>query len=59
MARNGVLANIGDLLADVGRARRAAATYERLSAMSDAALRARGLERTDLASAALEDAFRK
>lgn len=52
-----VLSRIGTFLGDIGRASAAVRTFERLEAMSDARLAARGLRRSDIAAAALKTAF--
>ena len=58
MAKRSILTSIGDIFGDIRRANHATATYERLSAMSDERLAARGLKRGDIAAAAFETAFR-
>ena len=50
---------IGTLLGDIGRAHAASRAYERLSAMSDERLAARGLSRSDIAAAAFREGFGK
>jgi hypothetical protein len=57
--KNSVLSRIGELFGDLGRSRAARDTYLRLDALSDRALAARGLKRTDLAAKAVTDAFGK
>jgi|GEM_PF-5147272 len=57
MARNGVFSQIGALFGDIGRARNAVSQYERLSALSDNALKARGLSRGDLPGFVFEKSF--
>ena len=59
MAKRNILSSIGEFFGDIGRANHAAATYERLNAMSDERLAARGLKRGDIVAAAFEAAFRK
>ncbi|UJQ94089.1 hypothetical protein [Mariluticola halotolerans] len=48
---------IADFFGDIGRARKAQATYSRLSQQSDAALAARGLRREDLPAYSYKSAF--
>jgi hypothetical protein len=55
--RSSLLGTIGSFLGDIGRANEAVRTYERLSALSDGALAARGLKRTDLVATAYDRAF--
>lgn len=57
MARHNALDAISGFFGDIGRARRASNVYSDLSNMSDAALRARGLSRTDIARHAFDTAF--
>jgi len=57
MARHSIQSSISDFFGDIGRARKAQATYSRLSMQSDAALAARGLRREDLASYSFKNAF--
>ncbi|RUT30310.1 hypothetical protein EMQ25_13450 [Arsenicitalea aurantiaca] len=57
MARTGFINNVSTFFGDIGRARRAAYTFERLNAMSDGALAARGMRRDELASVAYKQAF--
>ena len=57
--RNSFLNSISGFFGDVARANEAARTYDRLSAMSDVSLAARGLKRGNLAAAAYSAAFAK
>lgn len=57
MARNRVMDSISGFFGDVGRARNASNLYGELSAMSDDALRARGLTRDALAAYAFNKSF--
>jgi len=59
MARHNALDAISGFFGDIGRARHASHLYSDLSSMSDAALRARGLDRTELARHAFDTAFSK
>lgn len=55
--RNTLLNTIGSFIGDIGRARSAALTFDRLNAMSDRALADRGLARSDLAAEAFRQGF--
>lgn len=57
MTKINVFGPVGALLGDFGRARRAAATYERLSRLSDDALARRGLTRGEVPLAAYRAGF--
>lgn len=59
MARHNALDVISGFFGDFGRARRASHFYSDLSSMSDASLRARGLDRSDIARHAFDTAFTK
>lgn len=52
-----IFGQLGALLGDIGRAHAASRAYERLSAMCDERLAARGLARGDIAAAAYREAF--
>jgi hypothetical protein len=54
-----ILRTIGTLFGDLGRARAALQTYERLNAMRDSRLNARGLARDDLAATSFNRHFGK
>lgn len=55
--RNTLFGTLGNLIGDIGRARAAALTFDRLNAMSDARLARRGLARDELAAEAYRQAF--
>jgi len=55
--RSKLLAGIGNLIGDLGRANAALNTYERLNALSDAGLARRGLKRADLPAEAFRRSF--
>mgnify|MGYP000445098925 CR=1 FL=1 len=57
MAGKGILATIGAILGDVGRAQEAARTYDKLNALGDERLAARGLNRDDLVTTVFGKAF--
>ena len=57
--KTNLLTYIGGLIGDIDRAHAASRNFERLSAMSDERLAARGLTRADIARVAFTDAFRK
>jgi hypothetical protein len=54
-----VLNRIGSFFGDIARANSAVRNYQRLDAMSDRALAARGLKRDELASVVYAVAFAK
>jgi hypothetical protein len=54
-----ILIRIGAFFGDIGRANAAVRTYERLDAMSDERLAARGLTRVGLVSASFDASFGK
>ena len=57
--KNSILTRIGAVFGDIGRANAAVRAYERLNAMTDERLAARGLTRADVVSAALDASFGK
>lgn len=59
MARHNAIDAISGFFGDIGRARHASHLYSDLSNMSDAALKAKGLDRSDLARHAFNTAFTK
>ncbi len=59
MAQNRFVNQIAGFLGDIGRAHAAAAYYREMSTLSDAALKARGLSRSELATKAFEHAGHK
>lgn len=57
MARNNAFDAISGFFGDIGRARRASHLYSDYSRLSDDALRARGIDRADLARLVFDKAF--
>jgi uncharacterized protein YjiS (DUF1127 family) len=59
MANNRFLDPIVNLFGDIGRARHAVSEYERLNRLSDGALAARGISRSDLPAMAFKAGFER
>ena len=57
--KTSIFTQIGNFFGDLQRAHAATRAYERLSALSDERLAARGLKRTDIVAVAFDEAFRK